>query len=119
MGNPSRAEPLSGRRSIACRGNLVEAPVFTLEDGGFAGGRLPAAHRDVDLLRADLHGKHAAPDLLASHDLRARATERLVAQAGVVEIDEAKPRNFFSVNFTKRLASESAELPFQVDVHLA
>ena len=29
------------------------------------------------------------------------------------------PRNFFSVNFTKRLASEAAELPFQVDVHLA
>ena len=30
-----------------------------------------------------------------------------------------RPRNFFSVNFTKRLASEAAELPFQVDVHLA
>ena len=29
------------------------------------------------------------------------------------------PRNFFSVNFTKLLASEAVKLPFQVDVHLA
>ena len=41
-----------------------------------------------------------------------------------VELDGAcvlavGPRNFFSVNFTKLLASEAVKLPFQVDVHLA
>ena len=34
-------------------------------------------------------------------------------------VAEKATGNFFSVNFTKRLASEAAELPFQVDVHLA